>query len=77
MPFLIAHVLDKQTGYSKHIWIVGQHVSRETAQGASSSRDIFVINVSERGKTRQMICQQSLWNEAKAEFESTGLAVPQ
>lgn len=65
-----AHILDPNSGYSKEMWAVGQHVPQEVVEQFAEGDNLFVVVVYEAGTPSRMICKREIWNQTKSQFEA-------
>jgi hypothetical protein len=64
-----AHILDPNSGYTRHTWIVGSQIQQEAVDRLAENGNVFVVVHYERGEPKSMVCKREIWDEVRKQFE--------
>lgn len=72
--YVVAHILDPNSGYSKEKWSIDEQINEETVQRLGHNGNVFVVVQYEAGVAKQMVCKNEVWEQVRAQFEDVELS---
>ncbi len=66
---IVAHMLDPNTGYTRHPMVIGEQIDEETVQKFGEGKNVYIIVAYEKGIPNHIICKREKWEEVKAQHD--------